>query len=132
MLASYIRNSTFYESLASKHKEDIDWGDNAFSKEWKATTDHATNRFLYGITGGRGWDLFGAFGDIVGGGALSAVCNLGELAGSLVGSAGEYIQSRAEGMGLEEDVDDYIAERADAYIDKKSQALYEDILANRT
>ena len=132
MLASYIRNSPFYESLASKHKEDIDWGDNAFSKDWKSTTDYATNRFLYGITGGRGWDLFGAFGDIVGGGALSAVGNLGELAGSLVGSAGEYIQSRAEGMGLEEDVDDYLAERAAAYIDKKSQALYEDILANRT
>ena len=130
MLASYIRNNPNYESLASKHKEVLDWGDNFFSKDWKAATDRATNRFLYGITGGDGWNPFTTFADVVGGGVISAVGNLGNLAGSLIGSAGEYIQSRIEGMGFEEEVDDYVAKRADAYIDKKAEALYENIMAN--
>jgi len=41
---------------------------------------------------------------------------LGNLIGGAVGSAGEWAQSRFEGMGFEEDVDDYISKRADSYI----------------
>ena len=128
MLASYIRNSPYYRTMASEHKKDIDWGDNEFSKNWDAATEHATNRFLHGITGGNGWDPIGAFSDIVGGGVLSLVGMAGQLAGSVLGSAGEYVQSRIEGMGFEEGVDAFLRERAEEYIDNKAELKYEELL----
>jgi len=57
MLASFIKNNSNYESLASKHKDKLDWGDNFFSKDWKEATEIATNRFLRGITGNDGWNI---------------------------------------------------------------------------
>lgn len=131
MLASYLKNNEFYESQATKQKKEIDWSNNIFSKDWKEATDHVTNRFLRGITGNSS-NIVEGFADIVGGGVMSAIGNMGNLLGGLVGSAGEYIQSRVEGGGFKEDVDDFVAERANAYINQKSEALYQAIQANST